>query len=186
MYGAFQRRGVLAGGPGGAGHFAARMPIQFMYTGSSVPQGRTRAILETRRRLKQFLDKHIDYRGAVAGATVLGALVFYVNSDHGWAGATTAALKQAIYTFFAGGYMMRLNERLSLAVNPAPLGVLAGVLGAGGLAVLLTYGVHSLKGTPEPLNSTLPTMALVIFGFTVLGTWNRYKLARDSRRRDTV
>jgi len=132
-------------------------------------------------RLKAFMDRHIDYRGAVAGAVILGSVVYYVNYEHGPAGATTAALKQATYTFFAGGYMMRLNERISLAVNPAALGVLAGVLGAGGLAVTLTFIVHSLRGTPEPLNSTLPTVLLVCVGFTLLGTWNRFKLARDGK-----
>jgi len=135
--------------------------------------------------LKAFLDKHIDYRGAVAGATILGLVVFWLNYDHGMAGATTAALKQATYTFFAGGYMMRLNERLSLAFNPAPLGVLAGVLGAGSLAVMLTYFLHSLRGTPEPFHSTLPTIVLVTFGFTALGCWNRYKLALERAAEDT-
>lgn len=128
---------------------------------------------------KAFLDRHIDYRGAVAGALILGSVVYYVNHEHGVAGATTAALKQATYTFFAGGYMMRLNERITRAVNPAALGVLAGVLGAGGLAVTLTFLVHSLRGTPEPLNSTIPTVLLVTFGFTVLGAWTRYKITRE-------
>lgn len=131
------------------------------------------------RSLKAFMDRHIDYRGAVAGALILGSVVYYVNHDHGAAGATTAALKEATYTFFAGGYMMRLNERISLAVNPAALGVLAGVLGAGGLAVTLTFIVHSLRGTPEPLNSTIPTVLLVLLGFTFLSSWTRYKLARE-------
>lgn len=136
------------------------------------------------RSLKAFLDRHIDYRGAVAGALILGSVVYYVNHDHGAAGATTAALKQATYTFFAGGYMMRLNERICLAVNPAALGVLAGMLGAGGLAVTLTFILHSLRGTPEPFHSTVPTILLVCFGFTLLGTWTRYKLARDGGGQD--
>ncbi len=135
---------------------------------------------------KAFLDRHIDYRGAVAGALILGSVVYYVNHQHGAAGATTAALKQATYTFFAGGYMMRLNERICLAVNPAALGVLAGILGAGGLAVTLTFILHSLRGTPEPFYSTVPTILLVVFGFTVLGTWTRYKLARNGKGQDAA
>jgi len=122
---------------------------------------------------KAFLDKHIDYRGAVLGALVLGSIVFYINLDHGWPGATVAAAKQGTYTFFAGGYMVRLNERIALALNPGILAVPAGVLCAGGLAVSLTYLVHSLRGTPEPFNSTLPTIILAGFGFALLGVWAR-------------
>lgn len=120
-------------------------------------------------RVKAFLDRHIDYRGAVTGAVVLGGIVLYINLSHGLERALVAAAKQATYTFFAGGYMVRLNERLALALEPAAVGVGAGMLGAGGLATGLTFLVHSTRGTPEPLNSTLPTLVLATFGFAFLG-----------------
>ncbi len=115
------------------------------------------------------MDRHIDYGGAIAGAVVLGSIVLYINLDHGLEKALVAAAKQATYTFFAGGYMVRLNERLALALQPAVLGVAAGVLGAGGLACSLTFLVHSMRGTPEPLNSTMPTLILGTLGFAFLG-----------------
>lgn len=126
-------------------------------------------------RVRAFLDKHIDYPAAIAGATVLGTIVFFVNYDHGWNSALVAAGKQATYTFFAGGYMVRLNERIALALTPAVLAIAAGVLCSGTLAVSLTYLVHSLRGTPEPLNSTLPTLILLVPGFVFLGVRARYK-----------
>ncbi len=131
--------------------------------------------MKTAQRLRSFLDRHIDYRAAVLGALLLGSIVFVINLEHGWPGALTAASKQGIYTFFAGGYMARLNERIALAISPAWLAVPAGVLGAGGLAVSLTYLVHSLRGTPEPLNSTLPTLVLCLVFFTFLGIHARHK-----------
>lgn len=134
------------------------------------------------KRLKAFLDRHIDYRGAVAGALVLGGVVFCINLDHGGSAAFVAAAKQGTYTFFAGGYMVRLNERIALAVEPALLAVPAGVLCAGGLAVLLTYLVHSARGTPEPVNSTLPTLVLAGFGFAFLGV--RARRLRNARREE--
>ena len=133
--------------------------------------------MDSLRRLKQFLDRHIDYPAAVIGALVLGSIVFFVNLDHGWQGASVAAAKQATYTFFAGGYMVRLNERIALGLNPALLAVPAGMFCAGGLAVSLTYLVHSMRGTPEPFNSTLPTLVLATFGFIVLGIRARMKNA---------
>lgn len=130
--------------------------------------------------VRTFLDRHIDYPAAIAGACVLGSIVFLINRDHGWDNALVAAGKQATYTFFAGGYMVRLNERIALAVNPAVIGVFTGMLCSGTLAVSLTYLVHSLRGTPEPLNSTLPTLLLLVPGFLFLGTRARYK--RSSQR----
>lgn len=124
---------------------------------------------------KKFLDKHIDYPAAIVGALVLGTIVLVINIDHGWNSAVVAAGKQATYTFFAGGYMVRLNERIALTLEPAAFAVPAGVFCAGGLAVCLTFMVHSFKGTPEPLNSTLPTLVLAMFGFTLLGMRARYK-----------
>lgn len=127
-------------------------------------------------RVRAFLDRHIDYPAALAGAVVLGSLVFAVNYGHGCNQALIAAAKQAIYTFFAGGALVRLNERLALSINPAAAGVIIGFACSGALAVILTYCVHSLRGTPEPLYSTLPTLTLVVPGFVFLGVRARYKV----------
>ena len=136
--------------------------------------------------LKAFLDRHIDYPAAVAGALVLGSIVLVINIDHGWSSGLMAGAKQATYTFFAGGFMVRLNERIALALNPAAFAVLAGSLCAGGLAVALTFLVHSLRGTPEPFNSTVPTMVLALLGFTVLGARARHKQAQADTAEGTI
>jgi hypothetical protein len=132
-------------------------------------------------RVRAFLDKHIDYPAAIAGASVLGIIVFFINHDHGWNSALVAAGKQATYTFLAGGYMVRLNERIALALNPATIAVAAGVLCSGTLAVSLTYLVHSLRGTPEPLNSTLPTLVLLVPGFIFLGLRARRRGSSEAK-----
>ena len=133
--------------------------------------------MNTFARARAFLDRHIDYSAALAGALVLGSIVFAVNYGHGWNQALVAAGKQAIYTFFAGGVMVRLNERLALAVNPAAVGIIIGVTCSGALAVSLTFCVHSLRGTPEPLYSTLPTLILVVPGLIFLGVRARCRAA---------
>ena len=46
-------------------------------------------------RVRAFMDRHIDYPAALAGAVVLGSLVFAVNYGHGWNEALIAAAKQA-------------------------------------------------------------------------------------------
>lgn len=136
--------------------------------------------MRTLGRVRAFLDRNIDYPAAIAGAILLGTIVFFINYDHGWNSAMVAAAKQATYTFFAGGFMVRLNERIALALEPAVAAVSAAVLCSGTLAVGLTYLVHNLRGTPEPLNSTLPTLLLLVPGFVFLGLRARRAATRGA------
>jgi len=82
-------------------------------------------------RLRAFMDTHIDYPVAIAGATVLGSIVFIINYDYGCSSALLAAGKQATYMFFAGGYMVRLNQRLALSSRPAIVRCVLSMLGTG-------------------------------------------------------
>ena len=120
------------------------------------------------------MDAHIDYTSAAAGAVVLGGVVFWINHEHGVSGATTAALKQATYTFFAAGFIAKNNERLACRLDNKALSLLLAVGVSSSIAIALTYLVHSLKGTPEPLLSTVPTMLMAPPGFLALG-WRARK-----------
>jgi hypothetical protein len=120
------------------------------------------------KRIRAALDAHIDYRGAIVGATLLGGIVFRLNYAHGASLATTAALKQATYTFFVAGFIVKNNERLARkGPNPAVSLLLAAAVSSC-IAVTLTFLVHSLKGTPEPLLSTMPTAVIGPPGFLIL------------------
>jgi hypothetical protein len=134
------------------------------------------------KRLWSTLGAHIDARGAIVGAALLAAIVFWLNRSHGAPSAATAALKQATYTFFVAGFIVRNNERLALkwAEPVVAMAVATGVSCC--LAVGLTFLVHSLKGTPEPLLSTLPTALLGPPGFLVLA----WRARRQSRLRSAA
>jgi hypothetical protein len=120
------------------------------------------------KRIGGLLDANVDYGAAIAGATVLGAIVFWLNFAHGAALAAPAALKQATYTFFAAGFIAKNNERLARRLAaPVPSLLLATTVSSC-VAVGLTFLVHSLKGTPEPVLSTLPTAVIGPPGFLVL------------------
>ncbi len=64
-------------------------------------------------------SKFIDYKMGAAGAIVMGIIVFGVNyyGAHELTGASTAALKQATYTFLFGGIIMRTCETLATKIN---------------------------------------------------------------------
>lgn len=130
------------------------------------------------KKLKQQMDTHINYPMAIAGALILGGMVFYINASHGWLWALTAASKQAAYTFFAGGFIARFAENLAVRWVSKLWSMLASVLLPMTLAVGLTFLVHSLKGTPEPWNSTLPTLVLSPIGFFLIG-WRRREQIKD-------
>jgi hypothetical protein len=109
-------------------------------------------------------NKLFDPKMGLAGALFLGTIVFFINYDHGFLNGLIAALKQAFYTFFVGGLITRLCENIA-TVSKKITAVFIAVLIPSIIAIVLTYIVHSLKGTPEPLNSTIPTIILAPMGF---------------------
>ncbi len=135
------------------------------------------------KRIKSLMDANIDYGSAIVAAALLGGIVFWINHDHGNALATTAALKQGTYTFFVAGFIAKNNERLVLRWGE-PWGLPAAVLVSSCIAVSLTFLVHSLKGTPEPLHSTLPTILMAPPGFAALG-WRARKAAQATGKHPT-
>jgi len=109
--------------------------------------------------------KYFDLKMGLGGGLFLATVVFFINFNHGTSEALVAALKQGVYTFAAGGTMMRISENLSMKFNNRVFSISLAVIIPTLMAVLFTYVVHSAKGTPEPLNSTLPTMIFAPLGF---------------------
>ena len=109
--------------------------------------------------------KYFDPKLGLAGALLLGSIVFFINYDHGIGNGLIAASKQFFYTFFIGGFITRLCENLASSVEKKLIAIITAVLIPSLIAVFLTYILHSIKGTPEPLNSTIPTMILAPPGF---------------------
>lgn len=108
--------------------------------------------------------KHIDFRIGLIGGVVMGGIVFTVNytSTADLAGSFTASLKQGAYTFLFGGVVMKLCETLSTSIRKRISAILLATLIPSLMAISLTFAVHSLKGTPKPVASTIPTALLVI------------------------
>ena len=125
----------------------------------------------------RFGKKYIDYRMGVAGGLVMASIVFYINY-HGTQdtfGATTAALKQGTYTFFFGGVIMRMSELIATGVIKKRTALLAACIIPSLVSLTLTFGVHSLKGTPKPVESTIPTAIFVIPSTLIWGFIKRRK-----------
>ena len=117
--------------------------------------------------------------GLISGLA-MGTIVFFINWDYGLLAGLVAALKQGVYTFLAGGIMMRMTENIASRFSREFVAILLAVLVPTTIAITLTYILHSLKGTPEPLNSTIPTMILAPFGFLWWALIKRRQLKRLS------
>ena len=123
------------------------------------------------RRIVVFGSRFIDYKMGFMGAGVMGCIVFVINYSGSLNvyGASTAALKQLVYTFLFGGFIMRGCEYLATRIRKRIFALAASVIIPSAVAIGLTYGVHSMKGTPRPLGSTIPTAVLVIPSTAVWG-----------------
>ena len=109
----------------------------------------------------------LDVRSGLVGGGLLAAIVWWINASHGVLPASTAALKQFVYTFFMGALVMRLCTRLALRDGSKGLALSLAVLVPSLVTVGSTLAVHSVRGTPEPLLSTLPAAILSPLGFAV-------------------
>jgi hypothetical protein len=116
----------------------------------------------------RFAGKFIDYPMAFAGAVVMGVIVGVINRKFGYWPASTAAMKQAAYTFLFGGMMTKLLYVISGKIKGKYTSIIFSVLIVTTITVCMVYLVHSLKGTPMPMESTIPTAILAPFGFSFL------------------
>ena len=136
-----------------------------------------RASSVTRSSIWNKLNGMLDVRSGLVGASLLGAIVWMINIGHGALGASTAALKQFVYTFMMGGLIMRLCTRLALSRRREATALALAIFIPSLVTVSATFLVHSLRGTPEPLHSTVPAAILSPLGF---GVWSR-QVRRDGR-----
>lgn len=78
----------------------------------------------------KFAQKFIDYKIGIAGAIVMGGIVFGINyfTTDEIAGSITAALKQGSYTFLFGGTLMKGCEYLATSIKKRRLAIFASVI----------------------------------------------------------
>jgi hypothetical protein len=106
-----------------------------------------------------------DIKSGLIGAFVMGSLVGLINSAHGLAPALTAAAKQGAYTFFFAGLIMQ-HCRWLAARNLQPYAAIAlATLWPTLVTIVLVYTLHSFKGTPEPVWSSVPPGVLGCLSF---------------------
>jgi len=121
-------------------------------------------------------SKFFDFKMGSIGAVIMGGAVYYINSEYGIESASIAASKQAAYTFLVGGSMMKMCEKLAQYFQNGTLARIASFTAPYVLTIGLTYLVHSMKGTPEPLESTIPTILLAPPAFIYWGHKKRKEL----------
>ena len=104
-----------------------------------------------------------DFKIAIAGALIMGISVFCINyfSTKFLFESITAALKQSAYTFIFGGFLIKSCEYIAAYFKKNSIAILLAIAIPTIITLLLTYGLHMLKGTPKPLASTLPTLAII-------------------------
>jgi hypothetical protein len=135
------------------------------------------------KKIIDFGDRFIDFKMGIIGAGVMSCIVFMINYDDSSElhGAVTASLKQGGYTFLFGGIIMRGCELLATRINKRTVALAAAIIIPSAVSIGLTYGVHSMKGTPKPVESTLPTAAFVIPSTAVWGYRKRRQYSNPEK-----
>lgn len=108
-----------------------------------------------------------DGRAAIGGALLMSSVVALVNSPHGATAMATSAAKQFAYTFFFAGLIMRFCTWLAERPGPRAWIVATGIVIPSVITIVLIYFVHSLRGTPEPIISTMAVAMIAVPSFTM-------------------
>lgn len=122
-----------------------------------------------------FISRFINIKMGLAGALIMGGIVWFINMSHGWWPATTAALKQAAYTFLLGGILIKILDTIAVKIKNRYLAIAVATISVSVVTIILVYIVHSMKGTPRPFESTLPTIIMAPPGFFVLAFRKRMR-----------
>jgi hypothetical protein len=132
--------------------------------------------------VSKLLYRSINFKMGSLGAVIMAVVVWQINADHGVWPAMIAALKQGAYTLLCGGALIRLLENIVVRIEPPGLALFVATGFTSFLTIALIYGVHNLKGTPYPLESTIPTIVTAPFGFFILA----YRKRRTRRKKEEV
>jgi len=134
----------------------------------------------------KYGSKYVDYKMGIAGSIVMAVVIFSINyfgkripleyQDDLFFWSVVAAIKQATYTFFFGGVIMKSAERLSTEISRRGLALVLACIVPSLVSIALTFTMHSLKGTPRPFESTIPTMIFVFPSTAVWGYMKRKKM----------
>jgi hypothetical protein len=113
--------------------------------------------------MKIKMQRFFNFKIGIAGALIMGISVFCINyfSTKFLFESITAALKQSAYTFIFGGFLIKSCEYIAVYFKKNSIAILLAIAIPTIITLLLTYGLHMLKGTPKPLASTLPTLAII-------------------------
>ena len=133
-------------------------------------------------------SKYIDFRMGLLGSVVMGLMVFCVNYYEteiangipDLIGSTTAAIKQGLFTIFFGGAVMRFSERLATEISNVYIAIISSSILPSTSLIILLLGIHSLKGTPEPFLSILPTAVFIYPWTAIWGLRNRRRMNKNS------
>ncbi len=109
-----------------------------------------------------------DLKSAVLGALLMAAIVGCVNASHGLESALTAGAKQAAYTFFVAGFIVQFCRWCAGFPLTPVLAIALATLIPSVLTVFFVFVLHSLKGTAEPILSTIPVAVINLFVFFIL------------------
>lgn len=103
----------------------------------------------------------------------MGVMVFEINKEHGALLASIAGIKQYVYSAVIAVLLIESQHKIydyfkknteNDSSLPAILSIVIPTIGT----ILATLSVHSLKGTPETIESTIPTAILAPIGYTIL------------------
>ena len=103
--------------------------------------------------------------GKIAILLGMGTASGLANIDHGALAMLTAGLKQLAYSGASSVVILSFYNNLAKRFGKTLPEELIPILVPAATTIAANYGIHNLKGTAEPLLSSMPTIITAAIGF---------------------
>ncbi len=113
-----------------------------------------------------LVDIVLQNKGKIGLITAVGTVSGFFNHKHGLEAMIMAALNQAGYSTISTIVLLKIYDFLAERVKTIP-GELIPIIVPILVTILANLGIHEIRGTAEPILSTLPTAVLATIGFPI-------------------
>ena len=115
------------------------------------------------------------------GAVLMGSMVFLSQFENGIYPATTASTKQFFYTFLISSVLIAMVEAVVVAYRANKWNAVYGVMTAWVFTSVMSAVLHTIKGTPDPMNAILLNILLAPPGLIFVALRKKRELRKEAK-----
>ncbi len=133
----------------------------------------------------KFIYKSVNWKLGAIGGVLMGSVAYYINRNSGFDAAMVPALKQFFYTLLVGGSLVKVTQKISVALKHKYLSIFLAILTPTVITAVLISAIHLFKGTPNPYETIFYTVLAAPPGVILIAIVTRQRYEKKRKRKTT-